>query len=70
VFELVWSIIAILAAFAICGGVVYFLVTGHEDRDREEEARAYFDEHGHWPDEAPADPVAPADYHPPRAPMV
>jgi hypothetical protein len=23
------------------------------DRDREEAARRYFDEHGHWPDEAP-----------------
>jgi hypothetical protein len=26
-------------------------VSGDVDRDREEEARAYFDEHGHWPDE-------------------
>ena len=27
-------------------------VTGDAERDREEEARAYFDTHGHWPDEA------------------
>jgi hypothetical protein len=26
-------------------------VSGEADRDREEEARSYFDEHGHWPDE-------------------
>jgi hypothetical protein len=26
-------------------------VSGEVDRDREEEARAYFDEHGRWPDE-------------------
>ena len=26
-------------------------VTGDSERDREEEARAYFDTHGHWPDE-------------------
>jgi hypothetical protein len=26
-------------------------VSGEADRDREEEARAYFDEHGRWPDE-------------------
>ena len=26
-------------------------VEGDKDRDREDEARAYFDEHGHWPDE-------------------
>ena len=25
---------------------------GDKDRDREEAARRYFDEHGHWPDEA------------------
>ena len=24
-------------------------VKGDEERDREEEARRYFDEHGHWP---------------------
>ena len=26
-------------------------VSGEKDRDAEEEARAYFDRHGHWPDE-------------------
>jgi chromate transport protein ChrA len=26
-------------------------VEGNEDRDREEEAREYFDEHGRWPDD-------------------
>ena len=28
-------------------------VESNEDRDREERARQYFDEHGHWPDEGP-----------------
>jgi hypothetical protein len=28
-------------------------VSGDRERQAEEEARAYFDEHGHWPDEAP-----------------
>jgi hypothetical protein len=27
-------------------------VSGDAERDREEDARAYFDEHGHWPDDA------------------
>jgi hypothetical protein len=27
-------------------------VSGDRDRDDEAEARRYFDEHGHWPDEA------------------
>jgi hypothetical protein len=26
-------------------------VTGDVDRDREDRARRYFDEHGHWPDQ-------------------
>ncbi|MGE5636554.1 MAG: hypothetical protein ACM3UV_06410 [Nocardioidaceae bacterium] len=26
-------------------------VQGDRDRDREDRARAFFDEHGHWPDE-------------------
>lgn len=28
-------------------------VEGDKERDREEEAREYFDAHGHWPDQAP-----------------
>jgi hypothetical protein len=28
-------------------------VAGDRDRDREEEARRYFDRHGYWPDERP-----------------
>jgi hypothetical protein len=28
-------------------------VQGDRDRDREEDARAYFDAHGRWPDEEP-----------------
>ena len=36
----------------MCVVVVYFLFTGRNDRDKDEEAREYFDAHGHWPDEA------------------
>ena len=28
-------------------------VKGDRERDEEDRARAYFDEHGHWPDEEP-----------------
>jgi hypothetical protein len=31
-------------------------VRGERDRDREDEARAFFDRHGHWPDEPPRRP--------------
>ena len=31
-----------------------FSFRGERDREREDAARRYFDEHGYWPDEAPA----------------
>jgi hypothetical protein len=38
--------------------VLYRLgVEGDRERDREEDARRYFDEHGYWPDEAPQKPA-------------
>ncbi|MEX2196406.1 MAG: hypothetical protein WD844_14060 [Thermoleophilaceae bacterium] len=48
------------ALFTGAGVTVFLLnflfrmgVEGDKTRDREEAARDYFDEHGHWPDEAP-----------------
>jgi hypothetical protein len=43
------------SAFAVLLMNVFFRigVQGESDRDREEAARVYFDEHGHWPDERP-----------------
>jgi hypothetical protein len=41
-------------------------VAGDRDREREEAARLYFDEHGYWPDEAPAK-GARTDPEPPRS---
>lgn len=52
-FEEIWSAIAIISGFAMCGLVVYFLIAGRHDREIEEQAREYFDAHGHWPDEEP-----------------
>jgi hypothetical protein len=52
--ELIWSIIAILGCLVVVGMILYALLTGRDDRDKEEAARVYFDEHGHWPDEAPS----------------
>ena len=52
-FEQIWSIIAIIGGFGMCFVVVYFLITGRNDREIEEQAREYFDAHGHWPDEEP-----------------
>ena len=52
--ETIWSIIGVLGGLLTVGVVFYFLITGRHDRDREEEAREYFDEHGRWPDESPS----------------
>jgi hypothetical protein len=43
------------AAFTVLLMNVFFRigVEGDKDRDREEAARTYFDEHGRWPDERP-----------------
>jgi hypothetical protein len=53
VLQLVYSAVAVVLSIAMCVVVVYFLISGRGDRDREEEAREYFDRHGHWPDENP-----------------
>ena len=51
--ETIWSVIGVLGGMLVVGVIFYFLITGREDRDREEEAREFYDEHGHWPDESP-----------------
>jgi hypothetical protein len=51
--DTIWSIIAVIGAFLMIGTVLYFMLTERGDREREEAARLYYDEHGHWPDEAP-----------------
>ena len=52
--ELIWSIIGVLGGIALIVFILWSLATGRGDRDREEEARRFYDEHGHWPDEPPA----------------
>ena len=52
--ETIWSIIALLGAIAVVGMIAYFIATGRHDREADEAARRYFDEHGHWPDETPS----------------
>jgi hypothetical protein len=43
------------AAFAVLLINVFLRIgnEGERDRDREEAARVFFDEHGYWPDERP-----------------
>jgi hypothetical protein len=49
--ETIWSIIGVVGGLLMVAVILWFLVTGHGDRDRDEAARRFYDEHGHWPDE-------------------
>jgi hypothetical protein len=51
--QTIWSIIGVIGGVATVAVILWFLITGRDDRDKEEAARRYFDEHGHWPDETP-----------------
>jgi flagellar basal body-associated protein FliL len=50
--QLIWSIIALLGAIVVVGGLCYFMAVG-DDREEEEAAREHFARHGRWPDEGP-----------------
>jgi hypothetical protein len=50
----IWSVIAVIGSVLVVAVIAYAIATGRDDRDREEAARRYFDEHGHWPDESPS----------------
>ena len=52
--ETIWSVIAVVGGLGMVVVILYFLLTGHKDRERDEEASRFFDEHGHWPDESPS----------------
>jgi hypothetical protein len=43
----------VLGVAAAVLGVWWVMRDGDEDRDAEDAARAYLDEHGHWPDQTP-----------------
>jgi len=49
--ELIWSIIGVAGGILLIVVILWALATGRQDRDHEEAARRYYDEHGHWPDE-------------------
>jgi hypothetical protein len=49
------DILSIVAAFAVTGWFVRTVWAKDRDVERfaEDDAREFFDEHGHWPDETP-----------------
>lgn len=50
----VWDVISVVLAIAAIVWFIRVIATGRRERSEEDSARAYFDRHGHWPDEAPA----------------
>jgi hypothetical protein len=52
--QTIWSVIAVIGGIGTIAVIFWFLITGRHDRDEEEAARRFFDEHGHWPDESPS----------------
>jgi hypothetical protein len=48
---LISNVVAFVGGCVVIGGLIWFAVKGHDDRDAEDAARAFFDEHGRWPDE-------------------
>jgi hypothetical protein len=52
VFDQIWAIFAVVASLVMCAAIVYFLIEGRDDRDRDEEARDFFTLHGYWPDDS------------------
>jgi hypothetical protein len=48
-----YAAVAVALSLGMCGVILYFWFTDRSDRAAEEEAREFFDAHGHWPDETP-----------------
>ena len=48
-----WDILSVAAAFAVTGWFIKIVLSRDRDDDRlaEDDARAFFDRHGVWPDE-------------------
>jgi hypothetical protein len=49
--DLFWGIVAIVGSVGGVGLIIYLQLKGPGERLDEEDARTFFDEHGHWPDE-------------------
>jgi hypothetical protein len=49
--SLVWGVIGLLGSALAVGALLWVAAKGHSERHDEDAARAYFDAHGHWPDD-------------------
>lgn len=46
-----YAIFIVVAAVVGIGWIIWVMRNGDKDRDAEDLARIFFDEHGHWPDQ-------------------
>jgi hypothetical protein len=53
-----YAIFIVVAAFAGIGWIIWLMRNGDTDRHDEDDARTFFEEHGHWPDETPEEAAA------------
>jgi hypothetical protein len=56
--ETAYTIFVCVAAVVGIAWILWVIRHGDSDRYDEDAARAYFDEHGHWPDETPEEAEA------------
>lgn len=55
------SVVDVFAIVASIGVIIWFgwiVSTGHDERHTEDDARAFYEEHGRWPDETPEQAAA------------
>jgi hypothetical protein len=45
------NVVAAVLGFAAIGGLIYIAARPDRDREQEDEARAYYDRHGSWPED-------------------
>lgn len=49
----IYDLILVLLAIAAIAWFIWIVTRSPNDRKAEDRARAFFDRHGHWPDEDP-----------------
>ena len=55
----IFNTFLLVLGVVVVGAVVWwYLKTGDRDRHHEDDARAFFDEHGRWPDQTPEEAEA------------
>lgn len=53
-----WSLFILGLSIGSVLAMLIYMATGHGVRGQEEEARDFYDRHGHWPDQTPEEAAA------------